>query len=103
MGYKVNLEKCKKFGEGLILPDGTFIGGGEIEAYFGKIELGKFEVKNVSNNLENFLKYAREVMEARKKDLGIGPIIIYGEGIRDIANRFFKQYSKQFKSAPAGI
>ncbi len=92
MIYKANLEECKKFGDGLILPDGTFVREGEIEAYLKKIKLGKFNVKNVSNNLNEFLKDVEEVIESRKKDLAIGLIVIYGEKIEDIAKREAKKY-----------
>ncbi|MEM5791077.1 MAG: hypothetical protein QXP77_03465 [Candidatus Aenigmatarchaeota archaeon] len=87
MVYRANLEECRRFGNGLILPSGIFIGEGEIEAYLGEKYLGNFDVKNVSKNLDGFLKNVREIREARKRDLGIGPIVSYGEKLEDIAKK----------------
>lgn len=95
MVYKAKLEECKRFGNGLILPSGIFVGDGEIEAYLGKEYLGNFDVKSISKNLDEFLENVRKIREVRKRDLGIGSIVSYGERIKDIARKKAIKYFRE--------
>jgi hypothetical protein len=96
MSYVAKLERCKRFGKGLILEDGLFIQNGEVQAYYFSIPLGKYKVENVAKNLENFQREIEPIRKARIEDIklaaSLGSIIIHSPSLKEIVENLAKKY-----------
>jgi hypothetical protein len=96
MSYKVELEKCKKFGNFLLLPDGSFLEAGEVEAYYKSYYLGIYEVKKIVKNLDKFQEEMKLIESVRNKDIEIaailGAIIFHQPNSEETAKKLARKY-----------
>ncbi|MEM5766505.1 MAG: hypothetical protein QW423_02650 [Candidatus Aenigmatarchaeota archaeon] len=96
MNYEAYLEKCTRFGEGLLLQNGLFLTRGKVPSYYRSIYLGEYNVKKIADSLEDFLFNIKLIEKARHEDMGLasslGTFIIHCQTFEDIIKSLAKKY-----------
>ncbi len=96
MDYVVKLEKSTKLGNFLVLPDGSLLKTGKVEAYYGPNYLGVYDVEKIAKSLSKFREEAREIREARSKDVemaaSLGTIILHSQSLDEVVKSLAKKY-----------
>jgi hypothetical protein len=80
----------------LLLPDGSFLEAGEVEAYYNSYHLGKYKVEKIAKNLDKFQEEIKSIESVRNKDIefvgNLGAIIFYQPTLEEIAKGLAKKY-----------